>query len=305
MLLWPNRDQMTTSKTVRTPDEAFASIPDYPFSPNYFDWSGIRLHYVDEGEGYPVILFHGEPTWSFLYRRMIPVLVSAGYRAIAPDYPGFGKSDKPTDDSWYSYDRHTEAMRALLRSLSLGSAAVVGQDWGGPISLRLAVEEDWINRIVILNTGLFTGGGQMPDAWFAFREFVKNTPDLPVGFIMSRSEAHPWGADVISAYDAPFPGPEFKAGVRSFPALVPIETGDPGASEMKAVAQALGAWQAPALVLFSTGDPIFSTRVGQGLVEQIPGAEDLQTIDDAAHFLQEDQGPEVARRIVDFLDRTL
>lgn len=294
----------TVNDVIRTPEEAFSNLPDYPFSPRYFDWDGMRLHFLDEGEGRPVILFHGEPTWSFLYRKMIPVLTAAGYRCIAPDYPGFGKSDKPVDDDWYSYERHCEAMRGLLRSLDLREATTVGQDWGGPIGLRLATEEDWIARIVILNTGLFRGRATMSDTWFAFREFVRNTPDVPVGFIMSRSEAHPWGAEVIAGYEAPFPGPEYKAGVRAFPAMVPTDPGDPGAAEMAKVAAALERWEEPALVLFSTDDPIFSTRTGERFVARIPGAEPLETVSGAAHFLQEDKGEEVATRIVGFLQRT-
>lgn len=288
---------------LRTPDESFVGLPGYPFQPNYFQWDDIRMHYLDEGAGKPVVLFHGEPTWSFLYRKVIPPLVQAGYRCIAPDYVGLGKSDKPVDDAFYTFDMHTTSVTALLGSLGLSDATVVGQDWGGPIGLRFAVEHpDVVTRLVVLNTGLFTGRGVMSETWMKFREWVKKTPDLPVDFLMSRSEAQPWGAEVLAAYGAPFPTAAHKAGIRRFPMMVPLEADDPGAAEMLAIRQKLSAWDNPAYVLFSTGDPIFTTRTGERLAELIPGAGPLDTIDDAAHFLQEDQGEEVGRRVAAWLD---
>jgi haloalkane dehalogenase len=290
------------TEVLRTPEDAFAGLPGYPFEPNYFEWNDLRMHYLDEGDGKPVVLFHGQPTWSFLYRKVIPPLVEAGYRCIAPDYVGLGKSDKPVDDAFYSFDMHMGSVTALLESLDLADATVVGQDWGGPIGLRFAVEHpEIVNRLVVLNTGLFTGRGSMSEPWLAFREWVKKTPDLPVDFLMSRSAADPWGADVLAAYAAPFPTIDHKAGIRRFPMMVPLESGDPGAAEMLAVRDELAAWEDPAYVLFSTGDPIFSTRTGERLAELIPGAGPLDTIDDAAHFLQEDQGEEVGRRIASWL----
>lgn len=293
------------SEVVRTPDEAFANLPDFPFTPNYFEWNNIRMHYLDEGEGKPVVLFHGEPTWSFLYRTVIPPLVEAGYRCIAPDYVGLGRSDKPIEDAFYTYDMHTESVSALLRSLALEDATVVGQDWGGPIGLRFAVENpDVVRRLVVLNTGIFTGHGTMPDEWMAFRQWVESTPDLPVDFLMSRSQANPWGDDVLAGYAAPFPAVEFKAGIRRFPMIVPLTEDDVAAAAMLAVRDRLARWENPAYVLFSTGDPIFSTRTGKRLAELIPGAGELDTIDDAGHFLQEDQGAEVGRRIAAWLQST-
>lgn len=290
------------TEILRTPDDAFAGLPDYPFAPNYFEWDDIRMHYLDEGEGDPVILFHGEPTWSFLYRKVIPPLVEAGYRCIAPDYVGLGKSDKPTDDGFYTFDMHSDSMSALLTSLDLVDGTVVGQDWGGPIGLRFAVEHpEVVTRLVILNTGLFTGRGVMSEEWMKFRAWVKKTPDLPVDFLMSRSEAHPWGGEVLAAYGAPFPTVHHKAGIRRFPMMVPLQADDPGAAQMLAVREKLAAWTNPAYVLFSTGDPIFSTRTGERLADLIPGAGPLDTIDDARHFLQEDQGQEVGRRIATWL----
>lgn len=287
---------------LRTPDEAFADVPDYPFEPNYFSWGDIRIHYVDEGSGPPVVLFHGEPTWSFLYRKVISELVAAGFRCIAPDYVGFGKSDKPTDDAFYTYDMHSESCAALLQSLELHNATVVGQDWGGPIGLRFAVENPGVvTRLVILNTGIAFHGARMSDTWHAFLEFVKADDDFPVGFLMGRSQAHEWGQEVLAAYDAPFPGAEYKAGVRRFPLMVPLSADDIGAATMAAVDEKLAKWDQPTYVLFSTNDPIFSTKTGQRLVDHIPGAIHLDTIEDAAHFLQEDQGEEVGRRIAAWL----
>ena len=288
---------------LRTPDGAFADLPDYPFEPRYYRWGGIRMHHVDEGEGPPVVLFHGQPTWSFLYRKVIPPLVAAGYRAIAPDFVGLGKSDKPVDDAFYTYEMHMTSVSGLLHSLALENATVVGHDWGGPIGLRFAAENPGIvARIVVLNTGVFTGHGSMSDGWMRFRDWVARTPDLPVDFLMARSEAHPWGEAVLAAYAAPFPTVDHKAGIRRFPMMVPLSTDDAGAAEMLAVREKLAAWDRPAYVLFSTGDPIFSTRTGARLAELIPGAGDLDTIDDAAHFLQEDQGEEDGRRIARWLD---
>ena len=293
------------TEILRTPDEAFAAVPDYPYEPHYFDWHGIRMHYLDEGAGPPVILFHGEPTWSFLYRKVIPPLVEAGYRCIAPDYVGLGKSDKPVGDAFYTYDMHTESVTALLGSLELEDATVVGQDWGGPIGLRYAVgHEATVSRLVILNTGLFTGRGTMPEAWLRFRDWVARTPDMPVDYLMARSEAHPWGEAVLAAYGAPFPTVDHKAGVRRFPMMVPLSADDPGATEMLEVRRQLGRWEHPAYVLFSTGDPVFTPRTGERFAELIPGAGPLETIDDAGHFLQEDQGDEVGRRIAAWLDST-
>lgn len=289
-------------EVLRTPDEAFAEIPDYPFRANYFDWDGIRMHYVDAGKGRPVVLLHGEPTWSFLYRKVIPPLVDAGYRCIAPDYVGFGKSDKPVADDFYTYEMHVASTTALLTELALSGATMVCQDWGGPIGMRFAVENpEIVDRLVILNTGVFTGRGSMSETWMRFLAFVNDNHDFPVEFLMGRSAAHPWGEDVLAAYGAPFPSADHKAGVRRFPNIVPLSPDDPAAKPMLAVSEQLTDWSKPTYVLFSTGDPIFTTGTGKRFVERIPGAKALDTIDGAAHFLQEDQGEEVGRRIAAFL----
>jgi haloalkane dehalogenase len=289
-------------EALRTPDERFASLPGFPFPPHYLEWQGLRLHYLDEGQGAPVVLFHGEPTWAFLYRRVALPLLATGYRVIAPDYPGFGRSDKPVDPAFYTYDNQTAAAGAVIEHLGLAEATAVVQDWGGPIGLRLAVEPPGrFRRLCVLNTSLF---GRPSEGFLRWRDFAARHPDLPVGDVMRRSLAVPPSEEVIAGYDAPFPDSTYKAGVRRFPAIVPTASTDPGAAEMQQVAAALASWQNPALVLFSTEDPIFSVDVGRRFAETIPGAEPLQTIDGAGHFLQEDRGEEVGAAIAAFLRRT-
>ena len=286
----------------RTPDERFDAIPDYPFSPNYFEWGDVRLHYLDEGDGQPVVLFHGEPTWSFLYRKIIPVLVAAGYRAIAPDYFGFGKSDKPIDPGAYTYDAHTESMTALLRSLGISGACAVVQDWGGPIGLRIATENtDMFSHLSILNTGLFTGG-KVSEGFMAWRTFVETSEDLPIRFIMERSMIQEWPEEVLNAYEAPYPDRSYKEGAHRFPLIVPIADDHDGVAEMTKVKVALASWRGHAQVMFSTEDPVFLPSVGERFVERIPNASPLELVEGAGHFLQEDQGEEVGRRIVAFLE---
>ena len=286
----------------RTPDDRFDNIPDYPFAPNYFDWGEVRLHYLDDGEGPPVVLFHGEPTWSFLYRKIIPVLVASGYRAIAPDYFGFGKSDKPIDPDAYTYDAHTESMTALLRSLDISGACAVVQDWGGPIGLRVATENpDMFGHLSILNTGLFTGG-KVSEGFMAWRNFVEKSEDLPIRFIMERSMIQQWPDEVLEAYEAPYPDRSYKEGAHRFPLIVPIADDHDGVAEMKKVKDALASWAGGAQVMFSTEDPVFVPKVGERFVERIPNATALELVEGAGHFLQEDQAEEVGRRIVAFLD---
>jgi haloalkane dehalogenase len=287
----------------RTPDERFESLSGYPFEAHYAEVGGLRLHYVDEGSGDPVVCFHGEPTWAYLYRKMLPPLVDAGQRVICPDYPGFGRSDKPTDRGWYTYDRHLEHVSALLEGLDLHGATVVVQDWGGPIGLRWAVEnEARVARLVILNTGLFTG--RVSEGFMRWRDFAERNPDLPVGFVIGGATKRETPEDVIAAYEAPFPSPESKAGAAQFPLLVPTGDDQAGAAEMRAVADALSRWEKPALVAFSDSDPVFPhPRAGQVFVDLIPGAGEQVTIENAAHFLQEDAGEEIAREIVSFSGR--
>jgi haloalkane dehalogenase len=210
---------------IRTPDEVLQGLPDFLFEPHYREVDGLRLAHLDEGEGAPVIFMHGEPTWSFLWRRVIGPVLDAGFRCLAPDLPGFGRSDKPTDISWYSYDRHVAMAATLLEELDLHGATVVVHDWGGPIGLRLAVEHrERIDRLVILDTGVLNGRRKMTDAWFAFRDFVQRTEDLPVGMLVRGACKNDPGDEVIAAYDAPYPNAASKAGARAFPLLIPLTT---------------------------------------------------------------------------------
>jgi haloalkane dehalogenase len=289
----------------RTPDERFDDLPGFPWEPRYRDWEGLRLAHVDEGEGRPVVLFHGEPSWSFLYRKIMHVLLERGFRCIAPDLPGFGRSDKPTDLSWYSYDRHTAAAAALIEDLDLRDAVFVVQDWGGPVGLRIATLEqpERVSRFVAMDTGLFTGRQHMSDGWFAFRDFVERTEDLPIGLLIDRGCATDVPGDVIAAYEAPFPTRESKAGARAFPLMLPLEPGDAGAEAGQLVADALRADSRPALLLWADSDPAMPLDpVGRTVQTLFPTAEALTVIHDAGHYLQEDRGEEIGALMADWLE---
>ena len=285
----------------RTPDERFQELPGYDLDPHYTEVDGLRMHYLDEGEGNPVVCFHGEPTWAYLYRKMLSPLVAGGNRVICPDYAGFGRSDKPTDRGWYTYDRHLELMDEVLGRLDLNDATVVVQDWGGPIGLRWAVQNaDHVARLVILNTGLFTG--RVSKGFMAWRNFAERNPDLPVGFVIKGATATDLSDEVLAAYDAPFPTPESKAGAAQFPLIVPTSEEAAGAAEMRAVSDALSRWDKPTLVAFSDSDPVFPfPKAGQVFSNLIPGAGEQVRIEGAAHFLQEDRGEQIAERILEFL----
>ncbi|HEX2070793.1 MAG TPA: haloalkane dehalogenase [Thermoleophilaceae bacterium] len=285
----------------RTPDERFADLPGYPFEPHYAEVAGLRMHYVDEGDGSPVVCFHGEPSWSYLYRKMLPPLVAGGRRVICPDLAGFGRSDKPTDRGWYSYDRHLEQVAGVLDGLDLSGVTVVVQDWGGPIGLRWAVErQERVERLVIMNTGLFTG--RVSKGFLQWRSFAEQNPDLPVGMVLQGATTTDLAPEIVAAYEAPFPSPESKAGAASFPLLVPIDESAPGAREMAAVMDSLSRWEKPALVAFSDGDPIFpSPKAGQVFVDLIPGAGEQLVIEGGGHFLQEDRGEVIAAAILEWM----
>ena len=286
---------------VRTPEGLLEGLPDYPFESRYREIDGLRLAHLDEGEGKPVVFFHGEPTWSFLWRKVIPPVRDAGYRCIAPDYAGFGRSDKPTDLAWYTYDRHVELMAELLEELDLREATAVVHDWGGPIGLRLAVEHaDRFDRIVIMETGPFTGHQKMSDAWFAFRDFVRDNEDVPVGMLIKGGCKEDPGDEVIAAYDAPYPEPRSKAGARAFPLILPTTPDAVGAAEGKAVANALREDDRPALVLWADSDPILPFSVGERVSSEL-NYPPPRPIEGAAHFLQEDAGPEIGAIIADWL----
>ena len=283
---------------VRTPEEVLQGLPDFPFAAHYRELDGLRLAHLDEGEGSPVIFMHGEPTWSFLWRKVIPPVRDAGFRCLAPDLAGFGRSDKPTDIDWYSYDRHCAVTATLLEDLDLHGATVVVHDWGGPIGLRWAVEHsEQVARLVIMNTGLFAG--RVSKGFMAWREFAERTPDMPIGRIMQSATSTELGDEVIAGYEAPFPTPESKAGAQRFPLLVPLSETDPGVSELLAVKDELSRWEKPALVAFSDLDPVFPfPQSGEQFTNLIPSAGEQVRIEGAAHFLQEDRGPQIVEAML-------
>jgi haloalkane dehalogenase len=288
----------------RTPEERFESLPGFPYQPHYRDWEGMRLAHVDEGEGSPVVLLHGEPTWSYLYRKVIERLLDAGHRCIAPDLPGFGRSDKPVDDDWYSYDNHTGAISSLLEELDLREVTFVVQDWGGPIGLRVATLEqpDRVARLVAMDTGVFTGRQEMSDGWKQFAAYVERNPDVPVGFLVKAACKHPPPDEIIAAYEAPFPDERSKAGPRTFPPMIPLSPEDTGAAEGQAVAEAMRRDRRPSLLIWADSDPALPLEpMGRQVQELFPTADKLTVIDDASHFLQEDQGEQIGALIADWL----
>lgn len=297
--------------TLRTPDERFADLPDFPFAPHYVevpDGEGgcLRVHYLDEGpaDAPVVLLMHGEPSWCFLYRKMIPVLVDAGLRCVAPDLVGFGRSDKPTRRDDYTYERHVEWMRAaLFDGLDLTGVTLVCQDWGGLIGLRLVGEHpDRFARVVAANTFLPTGDQTPGEAFFNWQRFSQEVEDFAVGFIVSTGCAERPAPEVAAAYDAPFPDDSYKAGARQFPMLVPSAPDDPAAPANRATWEVLRRFEKPFLTAFSDRDPITggSDKVFR---REIPGCAGRPhtTIEGGGHFLQEDRGPELARVIADWL----
>ena len=289
------------SEAFRTPDERFAELPGFPYPPVYREADGLRLAHIDEGDGEPVVFVHGEPTWSYLWRKVIPPVLAAGFRCIAPDHAGFGRSDKPTDLGWYSYDRHSELFGDLVEKLDLRDATVVVHDWGGPIGLRAAVEHpERIARMVILDTGLFTGEQPMSDAWKAFRDFVERTEDLPVSFLVKGACAREMPDEVVAAYDAPYPSPESKAGARAFPLILPTSPEMPGAAAGKRVRDALRADRRPKLCLWADRDPVIPFAVGERLAAAV-NAPAPEKVENASHFLQEDAGEQIGARIAGWL----
>lgn len=297
-------------RILRTPDARFDNLAGFPFEPKYVEvpdgeGGSLRVHYVDEGpeNADPVLLMHGEPTWSYLYRKMIPIIVQAGYRAVAPDLIGFGRSDKPADRNDYMYHRHVDWMRAAIDQLDLAEITLVCQDWGGLIGLRLVAEKpERFARVVAANTGLPTGDMPMSDAFLAWRKYSQEVPDFNVGTLINGACQGSLPEDVIASYDAPFPDETYKEGARIFPSLVPITPDDPAGPANREAWEVLSGFEKPFLTAFSDGDPI--TRGGERILQQrIPGAKGQPhtTIKGAGHFLQEDRGEEFARVVVDFI----
>ncbi len=289
------------TEAIRTPEQALEGLPDFPFAPRWTQFDGLRMAHLDEGDGPPVVFVHGEPTWSFLWRKVLVPVRDAGYRCIAPDLPGFGRSDKPIDIGWYTYDRHTAALTSLLEELQVADATIVVHDWGGPIGLRVAVEApERVGRLVILDTGLFTGHQRMTDAWIAFRNFVDRTEDLPVGFLVRGACKHDPGEEVIAGYERPFPDAAAKAGARAFPLILPTAPDDPGAAAGQRTLDALRQDSRPKLTLWADSDPVLPLETGRRFAAALGGDVD-HVIADAGHFLQEDAGRQIGELIADWL----
>lgn len=298
-------------RTLRTPEERFAGLPDFDFEPHYAevpdgDGGSLRMAWVEAGpsDGPPVLLLHGEPTWSFLYRTMMPVLADAGLRAIAADLVGFGRSDKPAEVTDHTYARHVEWTRSLVfDALDLEEVTLVGQDWGGLIGLRLVAEnQDRFARVVAANTGLPTGDHPMPEVWWKFREAVTKAESLDIGRFVQSGCRTRLSDDVRAGYDAPFPDESYQAGPRAMPTLVPTDTDDPATEANRSAWQVLSRSDTPFLCAFSDSDPI-TGPMGPILQRAMPGAAGREhpTIADAGHFLQEDAGERLAQEVVTFV----
>jgi haloalkane dehalogenase len=286
---------------IRTPDELLQGLPDFEWEPRFRQVEGLRLAHIDEGDGAPVVMWHGEPTWSFLWRKVARPVLDAGHRVILPDLVGFGRSDKPMDIGWYSYDRHTAMAATLLEDLDLRGATFVVHDWGGPIGLRLAVEHpERVDRLVVMDTGLVTGRQRMSEAWHAFRDFVARTEDLPIGMLVRGGCHTDPGDEVIAAYDAPFPNAAAKAGARAFPELLMAGPDDPGSQAGQRVLEALREDRRPLLMLWGADDPVLPPTVGERFASAL-GREAPRVLDNAGHFLQEDRGADVGAAIADWL----
>jgi haloalkane dehalogenase len=294
-------------QALRTPDERFANLRDFPYAPRYLDVDGLRLHYIDEGpRGAPaVLMLHGEPTWAYLYRKLVPVLTAAGLRAVAPDLIGFGRSDKPARREDYTYERHVDWIAAFLAGVGLRDATLLCQDWGGLIGLRLVAQQpERFAGVVAANTFLPTGDAPVGAAFLAWREYSQRTPRFHVGGIVRGGCRKPLSDAAVAAYDAPFPDDSFTAGARQFPLLVPITPDDPAAAANRAAWAALGRFEKPFLTAFSDQDPI--TAGGDAAFQRrIPGAHGQPhvTLAGGGHFLQEDVGEPLARVVVDFVSR--
>jgi haloalkane dehalogenase len=298
---------MARPTVLRTPDERFRELPGYPFAPRYVEVDGLRMHYVDEGprDAAPVLMLHGEPSWSYLYRK-VPVIAAAGFRAVAPDVVGFGRSDKPADPRAYSYARHVAWMHAFVRSLRLDGITLVAQDWGSLIGLRVAAEDPGrFARIVVANGALPTGDGHVPLLFRAWQLWARWTPWLPVGRIVQAGTRAKLPREVRRAYDAPFPSERHKEGARAFPPLVPTRPDDPAREANLRAWEVLERWEKPFLTAYGQHERI-TRGAERPFQRRVPGAagQPHATLPGAGHFLQEDAGEELARVVVDFIRRT-
>lgn len=296
-------------KFLTTPDSRFEDLPGYPFAPNYVEvGEGMRMHYVKEGSGEKglVLCLHGEPSWSYLYRKMIPVFVEAGFLVIAPDLIGFGKSSKPTETSDYTYQTHVDWMKAFIEKLDLKDINLFCQDWGGLIGLRILAEEpDRFSRAVVGNSGLPTGERGASEAFMKWQKFSQTVDVFPIGPMIQRSTVSEMSDAEVAAYDAPFPDETYKAGARIFPALVPTTSDDPETANNKKAWETLMQMEKPFLTLFSDSDPI--TKGGEKVLQKlIPGTKGQAhtIIEGGGHFLQEDKGEEIAKLMIEFIETT-
>jgi haloalkane dehalogenase len=304
---------MPSMDTLRTPDDRFRSLPGYPFQPRYVevpsgDGGELRMHYVDEGprQADVVLMLHGEPSWSYLYRKMVPLITEAGLRAVAPDLVGFGRSDKPVRREDYTYARHVAWMRCFVESLDLRRITLVCQDWGGLIGLRLVADQpERFARVVAANTFLPTGDQKPPEAFFRWRDFSQRVEVFPTGFILQGATVSELPPEVVAAYDAPYPDEAYKGGARQFPTLVPATPDDPASEANRAAWRVLERFEKPFLCAFSDSDPI-TAGADKVFRARIPGAAHQlhTTITTAGHFLQEDKGEELARVVVEFVRST-
>ncbi len=293
---------------LRTPDERFAHLPGYTFAPHYVQLDDVRIHYVDEGpaNAEPVLMLHGEPSWSYLYRKMIPPVVAAGYRVIAPDLVGFGRSDKPTAREDYTYKRHVDWIKQVIERLDLQHISLFVQDWGGLIGLRVAAElEPRFDRIVAANTFLPTGDVPPSEAFLGWQRISQEIPHFSAGLVLQNGTVSELSPEVVAAYDAPYPDESYVAGARQFPLLVPTRPDDPASADNRSAWEVLHRWEKPFLTAFSDSDPITS-GADKALQAMIPGtqAQPHTTITHAGHFLQEDKGEELAQVMINFLSST-
>lgn len=292
-------------QVLRTPDKYFENLADFPYAPNYIEVNDLRIHYLDEGEGEVILCLHGEPSWSYLYRKFIPIL-SPNYRVIAPDLIGFGRSDKLMQTKHYSFQLHFDQVCGFIEKMDLTGVTLVVQDWGGLLGLSaLGKMPERFARVVIMNTYLPTGDRPMPKAFTAWKAFAKRMPGFPVGTVMKMGTFQKLTSEAKKAYQAPFPDNQYKAGAKIFPELVPTKATDEGVLEMRKAREVLGKWQKPALVMFSDKDPIMSggDKFFRNLIPSAKHQPEI-TIKDAGHFLQEDKGEEVATEIKKFIERT-
>ena len=293
---------MTELGVFRTPDERFDGLPDFSWQPHYVESDGLRVAYIDEGSGPIVFLLHGMPSWSYLWRHVIPPLLEAGYRCVAPDLIGFGRSDKPTQVEDYTYARHVAAMVAVLDAVAPDEKVhFVLHDWGGPIGSLVATDnQDRVASTTLMDTGFNTGDFKMSETWQTFRDFVANAEELPIGFLVKGAVAREMPDSVFAAYEAPFPTEDSKAGARAFPPMIPTSEDHPDAVEGRRALEAFAAADWPKLVLWADKDPVLPRKLGDVLATRINAGAAI-TIEDAGHFLQEDAGTEIGERIANFL----